>query len=84
VILVITQNGLKNEEDMRLQLERFRELFFSRFLKQTITHCFPVVSVFCSNTSDAQKTFITLQFAHSVTQKLLNLVKGMSKILESV
>jgi len=38
VILVITQNGLKNEEDMRLQLERFRELFFSRFLKQTITH----------------------------------------------
>ncbi len=43
-----------------------------------------MISVCCSITSDAQRTFVTFQFAHSVAQKLLNLVKGMSKILETV
>jgi hypothetical protein len=62
----------KNEEDLRLQLVRDLELFFSKFLKQTITGCLPVISVCCSITSDAQRTFVTLQFAHSMNQKLLN------------
>jgi hypothetical protein len=43
-----------------------------------------VISVCWSITTDAQRTFVNLQFAHSMTQKLLNLVNGMSKILESV
>jgi hypothetical protein len=69
---------------MRLRLERDLELFFSKILKQTITGCLPVISVCCSITSDAERTFVTLQFAHSMTQKLLYLVKGMTKILKSV
>jgi hypothetical protein len=36
----------KNEEDMRLKLEKGLELFFQKYLKQTITHPFPVFSAF--------------------------------------
>ncbi len=36
----------KNEEDMRLKLEKGLELFFQKNLKQTITHPFQVFSTF--------------------------------------
>jgi hypothetical protein len=57
---------------MELELERGPELFKILFLKQTITHPFLVFSEF---TSDAQRTFVTLQVACPMTQKLLDLGK---------
>jgi hypothetical protein len=59
---------------MVLDLESGLELFFSKKLKQTITH--PSSFVFCDSfTSDAQRTIIDLQVAQSVSQKSLNLIK---------
>jgi hypothetical protein len=54
---------------MGLELERVLELFFQKDLKQTITHPLPVCSLHCSFTSDPQRTFEALLFAHSLTQK---------------
>jgi len=42
---------------------------FSKNLKQTTTHPLPVCSLRCSFTSDPQRTFEALLFAHSLTQK---------------
>jgi hypothetical protein len=62
------------EEDIGLDLESGLELFFSKKLKQTITH--PSSCVFCDSfTSDAQRMIINLQVAHPVSHKSLNLIK---------
>jgi hypothetical protein len=60
---------------MRLKLERGLGFFFSKKLKQTITHPLSMFSalVLCF-ASDAQRTFVTLQFVHLMTPRLLNLV----------
>lgn len=61
---------------MELELERGLELFKILFLKQTITHPLLVFSVLLLHfTSDAQRTFVTLQVACPMTQKLLSLGK---------
>jgi hypothetical protein len=55
--------GTKNEEHMRLELERVWSYFFKTFepkLSLILFLCF----LCCSFTSDAQKTFVTHQFAH--------------------
>jgi hypothetical protein len=65
---------IKYVEDMGLELERDLELFFQKDgskLSLTLFLCF----LRCSFTSDAQRTFIALQFVGAMTQKLLNLVK---------
>ncbi len=50
------------------------------FLKQTITHPFLVFSVLLLQfTSDAQRTFVALQVACPMTQKLLSLGKERGK-----
>jgi hypothetical protein len=64
---------------MRLKLDQTKEgsrVIFSKKLKQTIIHSFPsfLCSLRCSFTFDAQKTFVTLKFAHLMAQKSLNLV----------
>jgi hypothetical protein len=51
-------------------------------LKQTITHPLPVCLVHCSLTSDTERTFVALQFAHPMTQKSINLVKEREKYLK--
>jgi hypothetical protein len=53
----------KNEE-----LASDLELFFSKKLKQTISQPLPVL-LRGSFTSNAQRTFVALQFAHPMTQK---------------
>jgi hypothetical protein len=57
---------MKNEEDMELES---LELIFSKNLKQFLIFlCF----VCPSFTSDTQRTFVTLQFARPMMQKLFN------------
>jgi hypothetical protein len=63
---------------MGLELERDLELFFQKNwskLSLTLFLCF----LRCSFTSDAERTFIALQFGGAMTQKLLNLVKEWQK-----
>jgi hypothetical protein len=48
-------------------------------LKQTIVHPLHVFVLHCSFTSDAQRTFVALQFARPMTQKWLNLAKELGK-----
>jgi len=55
---------MKNEEDMELES---LELIFSNNLKQFLIFlCFV-----CPFTSDTQRTFVTLQFAHPMMQKIV-------------
>jgi hypothetical protein len=46
-------------------------------VKQIITH--PLLFLCCSFTCDDQRTFVAMQFAHSMTQKSLNVVKELEK-----
>ncbi len=58
---------------MNLELEKSLELFFQTFeskLSLILFLCF----LGCSFTSDAERTFGTLQFVHPMTQKLLKLI----------
>jgi hypothetical protein len=50
--------------------------FFKTF--KTKYHSFSSY-VFCSFTSDIQRTFVTLQLVHSMTPKLFNLVNELEK-----
>jgi hypothetical protein len=59
---------------MKLEPSRDLEVFFSKKLKQTITHPFLVFSALFS-TFDTQKTFVAFQFVHPMTRKSFNLVK---------
>ncbi len=63
-----------DEDNMRLELERGLELFFSKFSSKLLV-ILSLCSLHCSFTSDAQRTFVTLQSAHPMTQKLFNLIK---------
>jgi hypothetical protein len=59
---------------MNLELESSLELFFQTFeskLSLILFLCF----LHCSFTSDTERTFETLQFAHPMTQKSLDLIK---------
>jgi hypothetical protein len=70
-----------NEEDMRLGLEMGLQLFFQKNwskLSFILITCF----LCCSFTSDAQQTFVRYQFAHPMTQKLLNSTKELGKYWE--
>jgi hypothetical protein len=68
---LIPQNRLKIEEDRGLELERGQKLF-KKTLKQTITQSSSRVPFLIS---DVQRTLVTLQFVHRMTQKSLNLIK---------
>jgi hypothetical protein len=61
----------ENEEDRGLELER-GQMLLKKKLKQTITQsssCVPFLI------SDVQRTFVTFQFVHPLTQKSFNLIK---------
>jgi hypothetical protein len=70
---LITQNGLKKEEDMGVEVERDQELFFRRI--EANYHSSSSNVFFSSFTTDTQRIFVILQFAHPMTQKSFNLVK---------
>jgi hypothetical protein len=59
---------------MRLELKKGLELFF-QFFKGKLSLILLLCFLRCSFTSDVQRTFVTFQFAHPMTQKLLNLIK---------
>jgi len=69
---LIIQNGLKIEEDIGLELERSLELFFQKNWSKLSLILFPCF-LHCSVIFVAQGTFVALQFAYPMTQKLLNL-----------
>jgi len=52
---------------MRLELEKGVELLFSK--KNEVSLVLFLYFLQCSFTSDAQRTFVTLQFAHPMTEK---------------
>ncbi len=59
---------------MGQELERGLKLqYFAS--KLMLSPCF----LHCSFTSDAPRTFVALQFAHSLTQKLLHLARELGK-----
>jgi hypothetical protein len=74
---------------MRLKLEKGVKIFFSRktnyHLSSSCIFCnAPLLLMLkehleCSLTSKAQRTFVTLQFAHPMTEKSLNLAKEVRK-----
>ncbi len=74
----MTQNEFKNEEDMRLEPERGLELCFQKIWKKLSLILF-LCFLHCFFTSKAESTFVTLQFAHPMTQKSLNLDKELEK-----
>jgi hypothetical protein len=57
-----------------LELERDLELFFQKS-RSKLSFVLPLCFLSYSFTSDSQRTFVTLQFAHPMTQKSLNLIK---------
>jgi hypothetical protein len=59
---------------------------FSKKLKQIITLSLILFLCFlhCSFTSDTQRSFIALQFVHTMSQKSLNLAKELGKLLKIV
>jgi len=70
----------KNEKDMGSETTKrsiaiFQIFFEANHYSLSLFLCF----LCCSFISDAQRTFKVLQFAHSMTQKLLNLVKEWGK-----
>jgi hypothetical protein len=69
---------------MGLKLERDIEISFFKKIEANY-HSFSSC-LFCivHLTSNAQRTFVAFQFAHPLTQKSLNLVKGTRKILKNV
>jgi hypothetical protein len=67
----------KNEEDRGLKLKRgLKNIFFKKI---EANYCSSSSYVFCiapcSFTFNTQRTFVALQFAGPMTQKLLNLVR---------
>jgi hypothetical protein len=63
---------------MRLKLKRDLDLFFQKIwnkLSLILFLCF----LHCFFISKAESTFVTLQFAHPITQKSLNLDKELKK-----
>ncbi len=64
---------------MRLEFTRSLELFFPKKWKETVTHPFPLFFLCCSFTFDNQRIFVTLQFAHPMTPKSLNLAKELGE-----
>jgi hypothetical protein len=62
---------------MGLKLKKVLKLFFKKI---ETNHDSSSSCVFCSSLiSNAQRTFIALQFAHPMTLKLPNLVKELGK-----
>jgi hypothetical protein len=74
---------------MRLELEKGVELFFSKKINYHLSSsCIfwnaPLLLMLkehfeCSFTSDAKRKFVTLQFAHPMTEKSLNLAEEVRK-----
>jgi hypothetical protein len=64
---------------MGVKLKKGLDLFFQMFWSKPSLILFLYFFLCCSFMSDAQRTFLTLQFAHSMTQKSLNLIKERGK-----
>jgi len=68
----------KNEKNVGLELERSLKLFFNKNRSKK-SHILFLHLLSSSFTPDAQRTFVALQFAHSMTQNLVNLAKELGK-----
>jgi hypothetical protein len=62
----------ENDKDRGLELKRGSKRFFLFKIEANYHLSLFQCLLHCSFTSDAQRTFLTLQFAHPLKQKLLN------------
>ncbi len=60
---------IKNEKDTGLELKSGLNLFFSRKIEANCHSSSYLCFLSCSFTSDIERTFVALQFAHAMTQK---------------